>query len=83
MAGQLELLKAELASTCAQLERASRSLEVVREESRQKAQLVAGLQKEVRRLEDRMNVLEYRCMLNQVHAHLTQHECITLKYNYL
>ncbi|KAI0236401.1 hypothetical protein LSAT2_013057 [Lamellibrachia satsuma] len=62
MAGQLELLKAELASTCAQLERASRSLEVVREESRQKAQLVAGLQKEVRRLEDRMNVLEYRCM---------------------
>ena len=61
MTRNLEQLKTELATTCAQLDRASRSLEVVRAESREKAQLIAGLQKEVRRLEDRKNVLEYRC----------------------
>ena len=61
MTRNLDQLKTELATTRAQLERANRSLEVVRAESRERAQLVAGLQKEVRRLEDRKNVLEYRC----------------------
>ena len=61
MTRNLDQLKTELATTHAQLERANRSLEVVRAESRERAQLVAGLQKEVRRLEDRKNVLEYRC----------------------
>ena len=61
MTRNLEQLKTELETTRAQLERANRSLEVVRAESRERAQLIAGLQKEVRRLEDRKNVLEYRC----------------------
>ena len=68
MAGTLELLNEELATISAQLARANRSHEILREENRKKSLVEAGLRKDIRRLEDRKTVLEYRCTLTELYA---------------
>ena len=65
MAGTLELLNEELATISAQLARANRSHEILREENRKKSLVEAALRKDIRRLEDRKTVLEYRCTLTE------------------
>ena len=51
---------AQLPLLNAQLERANKSLEIVRAENERKSTDIDAFQKEVRRLKDRVNILEYK-----------------------